>query len=214
MIKDYIWVDTKFGFLVFEDQVQFNKFKNRGDEPEIKAMGTYTAEDIAEVYAVKNAEKLEGVLGVGGSKPIDKKDARYWRDVRRKRFGRWVDTGEMQTFHLTASQMAAIKAGKAKASDFTFAPEKSVKIIGRQEAIKNQKMDCISSLSGIEKRKAINKTLGIAPPRETKLPPLSWQINGDTIRILGVVWGKEEGLRQVQRFYPLDYEEISKSFKA
>jgi hypothetical protein len=219
-VKDYIWAHTNYGLMVFNNASELMAYKNRGDKPVIHDMGMYSAEDISEVYAAKNADKKNIISGVGAAQEFAKKDAKYWRSARRKRYGRYIDTSDSErAWTLTPEQMAFHKAHpEFSFEEITGYSGKSapIKISGRMSAMNPKKRTTINltGLSPLERRKILNKIQHIQAPREKPLPTFGWTINADnTITILGTTYAKDEGLEAVKKFYPLDEEVITKAFK-
>jgi hypothetical protein len=214
-MKDYIWAQTGKGLMVFNNVHELMLYKKRGDNPIVHDVGTYTAEDIAEVYAAKNAETQNIVSGVGGAKEFAKKDAKYWRDTRRKRFGRYVDTSNSERmWKLTKEQLAFYKAHpEISIEEITgnngFST--TIKIEGRNNPMQKNAAINLTGLSPLEKRKILNKIQGIQAPREKPLPELGWRVlDSGELEIFGTIYAHSEADKIVERFYPLDTLEITK----
>lgn len=217
-MKDYIWAYTNHGLMVFNNAKELMAYKNRSSNPVIHDMGTYPAEDISEVYAAKNADKQNLVSGVGAAKAFAKKDAKYWRDARRKRYGRYIDTSNTEkSWKLTPEQMAFHNAHPEISFEELTGHSgfsETIKIQGRTTAMQKGAIE-LTGLSPLEKRKVLNKIQRIQAPREKPLPEFGWAINADnTLTILGNTYTKKEGLEAVKKFYPLDEEVITKAFTA
>lgn len=226
-IREWFWVISNKGKFVFKSAEELTKFKTRGDSPRIEKMGSYFADANdkyaeGEVWAAMNAESRNQLDGVAGGKAVLKKDQKYFKAVRRQKFGGYFDNSPTKTFKLSKEQMAYyMDTGKMPMTTemkeikpvsnvhITDLSRKAMPYVAKSFNATELK----SKLANIKvsNTNSMPKVSGIVA-RTTPLPVLGWEWESENmVRILQDRYHIDHSIEIIAAKYPLDVAEIMKA---